>query len=175
MPQIHNVIMENNRSHNSGANSTLYNVAMKIFPLLSHIFIWNTTFCFAVTKFPYATSIYLSVSANEPGIKSEIYVVMLQVTPDSKIELVGCKLSEKSLLGFLHWKTYVPYTCTYFVTWLHLYCCIMYYIISSIYIYVFYPYLCSSEVSYRKCLVLEKFKWSDYLIHIWSIYLVSNR
>ena len=65
-----NVIMENNWLHKSGANSTLYNVAMTSFPILSQNFIWTYPGCFAVTKFPSATSMYLSVSNNEPGIHS---------------------------------------------------------------------------------------------------------
>ena len=36
-----NVIMENNWSQKSGTDSTLYNVAMKDFPLSSCIFIWT--------------------------------------------------------------------------------------------------------------------------------------
>ena len=41
-----NIIMENNGYHKSGANSTLYKIAMKGFPLSSHIFIWSSpVFC----------------------------------------------------------------------------------------------------------------------------------
>ena len=36
-PAIINVMMENSLSHKSGANSTLYKVSTKVFPLLSHI------------------------------------------------------------------------------------------------------------------------------------------
>ena len=72
---------------------------MKVLPLLSQIYILTYTVCFDVTKFPSATSIYLSVSTNEPGIKSEISGVMWQVAPESKIQLVSCELSQKSLLG----------------------------------------------------------------------------
>ena len=61
--------MENNRSHKSGAKSMFYNVAMKGFPLSSRNFIWNYPICFAVTKCPSETPIYLSVSANDPIIK----------------------------------------------------------------------------------------------------------
>ena len=46
-----------------------------------------------------ATSIYLSVSSNEPGMKSETYGVMWHVAPESKIQLVNCELSQKLLLG----------------------------------------------------------------------------
>ena len=73
--------MENNQLHKSGANITLYNIAMKVFPLSPHIFIWTFPVCFAVTKFPSATSIYLSVSTNDTGIKYEISVGTWQVTP----------------------------------------------------------------------------------------------
>ena len=38
------VTMENNKSHKSGANSTLYNVSMKGLPLSSRIFIWLILF-----------------------------------------------------------------------------------------------------------------------------------
>ena len=36
-PKFNNIIIENSRSHKYGANSTLYNVSMKGFLLLSHI------------------------------------------------------------------------------------------------------------------------------------------
>ena len=65
----------NNQLHKSGANITLYNVAMKGFPLSSHIFIWTYPIFFAVIKFPSKTVLYLSVATNEPGIKYEIYGV----------------------------------------------------------------------------------------------------
>ena len=56
-------------------------------------------FFFAVKKYPSETSIYLSVSTIEPGIKSEISGIMWQVAPESKIQLVSCKLSPKYLIG----------------------------------------------------------------------------
>ena len=70
--------------HKSGANSMLYNVAMKGLPLMSRIFIWTYPVCFVVTKFLSSTSIYLSVSANESSKKPEISGVMWQVAPESK-------------------------------------------------------------------------------------------
>ena len=91
--------MENNQSHKSGSNSTLYNVSMEGFPMLSHIYIWACLVCFAVNKCLSATSIYLSGYTNEPGIKSEISGVMWQVAPESKIQLFSFKLYPKSLLG----------------------------------------------------------------------------
>ena len=76
---------------------------MKFFTLLSHIFIWNSPVCFAVTliqtQSPSSNSIYLSIYTNETGIKSEISGVMLQVAPESKIQLVSCEIYQKSLLG----------------------------------------------------------------------------
>ena len=63
------VIMENHLSHRSGDKSTLCNVAIKVSPLLSHIFIRTCTFCFTVTWCPSATSICLFLSSNEPVIK----------------------------------------------------------------------------------------------------------
>ena len=85
--------MEKNQFHKSGANITLYNVSTKGFPLLSHIFIWTYPVCFDVTKFPSTNSINLSISTNDSGIKYEISGVMLQVAPESKIQLVSCELS----------------------------------------------------------------------------------
>ena len=85
--------MENNQSHKSGANITLYNVAMKGVSLSSLIYIWSCPVCFAVTKFPSTTLIYLFVYTNEHGMKSEISGVILQVAPESKTQLVSCKLS----------------------------------------------------------------------------------
>ena len=91
--------MKNNQSHKSGENSTLYNISTKGLPLWSHIFVLTSPVFFAVTKFLYTTSIYLSVSTNETGIKSEISGVMWQVAPESKIHLVSCELYPKSILG----------------------------------------------------------------------------
>ena len=82
-PAFINVMIENNLSHNSGAKSTLYNVAIKVFPLLSHICIRTEPFCFSLTWCPSATSIYLSVSSNDPGMKSETSGFMWHVSPDS--------------------------------------------------------------------------------------------
>ena len=46
-------------------------------------------------KFSSKNSIYLYVSTNEPGIKSEISGVMWKVSPEYKIQLVSCELSPK--------------------------------------------------------------------------------
>ena len=92
------IYLLNNWSYNSGANSTMYNAAVRSLPLSSHIFIWTSSFCFAVTKSPYATSTYLSVYACEPGIKSKFFYVMLQVAPESKTQLISCEMSPKYLL-----------------------------------------------------------------------------
>ena len=62
--------MENNQFHKSGTNSMSYNVSTKGFPLLLHIFVWNSPAFFSVKKFPSETSIYLSVYNNDPVIKS---------------------------------------------------------------------------------------------------------
>ena len=74
--------MENNQSHKSGVNITLYNVSMMVFPLLLHISIWTCPVFFVVKKFLSAISIYLSISANESGIKSEISGTMWQAAPE---------------------------------------------------------------------------------------------
>ena len=92
-PAFINVTIENNLSYKSGAKSTLYNVAMNVFPLLSHICIHTWHFCFAVTWCPSATSMYLSISSNDPGMKSETSGVIWHVAPESKIQLVNCELS----------------------------------------------------------------------------------
>ena len=65
-PAFINVMIENNLSHKSGARSTLYKVATNVFPLSSHICISTEPLCFAVTWFPSATSMNLSVSSNDP-------------------------------------------------------------------------------------------------------------
>ena len=57
-----NVLIENNLSHRSGAESTLCNVAIKISLLLLQIFIRTCSFCFSVTWCKYSTSIFLSLS-----------------------------------------------------------------------------------------------------------------
>ena len=100
-PKFINVILENNLSHISGAKSTVWNVAMKVSPLSSHIFIWICTFYFSVTWCPSATSIYLSLSYNDPRIKYEPCGLIWHVAPESKIQLVNCKLSPRSLLELL--------------------------------------------------------------------------
>ena len=74
---------------------------MKGSPLLMHIFIRTCPFCFAVTWCPSADSICLSISSNDPGIKSETYGVTWHVALESKIQLVNCELSQKFLLGHL--------------------------------------------------------------------------
>ena len=91
--------MVNNQSHKYGSNSTLYNLTMKGFPLSSFISIWTFSVCFDLKKCPSAHSIYLSVSTNNIGIKSEIYGVMWKISPESKIQLFSCELSPKYLLG----------------------------------------------------------------------------
>ena len=92
-PAFINVMIENNMSHKSGANSTFYKVVMKVFPLLLHICIRNDPFCFAVTWCPSGTSMYLSLSSNDPRMKYETYGVMWHVDPESKIQMVNCELS----------------------------------------------------------------------------------
>ena len=77
---------------------------MTVFPLSSPIFVWASPICFAVTKFPSATLIYLSVATNNPGIKSEIYGVVWQVAPESKIQLGSCKLFKISFRYFCIWR-----------------------------------------------------------------------
>ena len=71
----------------------LYNVAMKVFLLLSKTFIRTCPFCFAVTWCTSATPMYISVSYNDPGMKYETDGVMWHVAPEYKIQLVYCQLS----------------------------------------------------------------------------------
>ena len=94
-----NLKIKNKLPHRSGAKRMLCNVAIKRFPLSSHIFIWTWPICFAVTWCPSATSIFLSVSSNGPGIKYETCGVMWHVDPESKIQWVNCELSSEYLLG----------------------------------------------------------------------------
>ena len=91
--------MENNLLHRSGAKSTLLNVTINGFSLLSHIFIWAFHFCFAVTWCPSVTSICLSISSNKHGIKPETCGTIWHVDTESKIQSVNYKLSPKYLLG----------------------------------------------------------------------------
>ena len=93
------VIMENNQSHKSGANSMLYNLAIKGFPLSSHMFVWISPCFFCCEKCPSVTSMYLSIWTSNPGTKSDISSVMWQVMPESKIQLVSYFMSPKYLLG----------------------------------------------------------------------------
>ena len=139
---------ENNILHESGANSTLYNVSMKDFPLSFRIFIWASPVYFAVTKFSSATSIYLSVFLNEPGIKSKISGVMWQVAPESKIQLVSCKLSPKFLLG-LYELEYIYAIDTYIV------CYSLWYVLFSDVLYIFVDL-------YARVLGFSVFQWNFY-------------
>ena len=108
-PKFINVIIENNPSHKSGAKSTLCNVAMKISLLSSHIFIHTCPFCFAVTWCPSVTSMCLSVSYNEPGIKYKISGVMWHVAPESKSNWSIAKCRQYFHYDIRHYQTYVPY------------------------------------------------------------------
>ena len=90
---------KNNLSYKSGAKSMLCIVAMKGSSLSSHIFIRTWPCCFALTWYLSATSMCLSVYNNEPRIKSETFVVMWHIDPESKVQLVNYKLSPKFLLG----------------------------------------------------------------------------
>ena len=63
-----------------------------LFPLSSHICIRTEPFCFAVTWCPSATSMNLSVSSNDPGIKSVTSGVIWHFAPESKIQLFNFKL-----------------------------------------------------------------------------------
>ena len=85
--------MENSLSHKSDASKMLYNVAIKVYPLSSNICMRTDHFCFAVTWCLSANSINLSVSSNDPGMKSVTSGVIWQVAPESKIQLVNCELS----------------------------------------------------------------------------------
>ena len=87
---------------------TLFRSPSCLVSLSSHIFIWTCPFYFSMMWRPSATSIYLSVSYKEPGIKSETCGVIWHVAPESKIQLVNCELSPKSLLEFCHYQTFVP-------------------------------------------------------------------
>ena len=86
-------MIENNLSHKSGASKKLYKVAIKVSLLSSNICMRTDPFCFAVTWCPSATSMNLSVSSNYPGMKSVTSGVILQVAPESKIQLFNCELS----------------------------------------------------------------------------------
>ena len=85
--------------HKYGAKSTLCSIKIKGSLLMPHIFIRNFPFCFSVTSCLSTTSICLSVSSNETVIKSETYGVLWHVDPESKTQLVNCKLSPKLPLG----------------------------------------------------------------------------
>ena len=78
----------------------------RISVIVTH-FICTCPFCFALTWRLSATSISLYVSSNEPGIKYETSGVMYHFAPESKIQLVNCKLSPKLSLGH----SSLPYIC----------------------------------------------------------------
>ena len=128
-----NLITEDDKSHKSFSNSTSYNLAMKDFPLLSCIFIWDSPVCFSVKKCPSSTTMYLYVSTNDPSTKYEISGVMWQVTSDSKTQLVSCEMSPKYFLGFPHCNTYVPQR--------HLLWYVLFSDVLSIFVYLYARYL----------------------------------
>ena len=97
-PEFINIIIYNNLSYRSGSKSLLFNVVVKLSLLSLHIFICTSTFCFAAMGHPSATSICLSVSSNKLGTEYETCGVVWHVSPESKIQLVNCTLSPKSLL-----------------------------------------------------------------------------
>ena len=97
-PEFLNLIIENNPAHRSGAKIMLCNFSMKGYLLSSHIYIWTCPFCLAMTWCPSAHSIYLSVSSNNHGITFETCGDVWHVAPESKIQLVNCKMSPKYLL-----------------------------------------------------------------------------
>ena len=84
-------------SHRSSSKSTLWEVVMKGFLLLSHIIIWTYPLCFPMTQCPSATSMYLSIPSNEPR-KIETWGVIWHVDPKYKIIFVNWKLLPKSIL-----------------------------------------------------------------------------
>ena len=102
-PEFIDLIMENKKYHKSGSSSTLYNVSMKGLPLSPQICIGTSPVCFSVTKLSFETSMYLFIYTSEPVTESQIYGVMWQVSPDSKIQLVSWKMYPKYLLGL-----YIP-------------------------------------------------------------------
>ena len=134
-------------SQKYGVNSTLYSVAMKGFPLSSHMFFCTPPF-FDVTKRPTATSVYLSISTSEPGTKYEIYGVMLQVAHESKIQLVGCEISPKYLLGLSTLEYIRAIEVKFSVTRFVLYYCLRTYLFLLNCTQNVLSYLCSSEISF---------------------------
>ena len=152
----------------------LYNAATKSFLLSLHIFIWTYPLCFDVTKFPYETSIYLSLAISEPDTKSEISGVMWQVVPESKIQLVSCELSPKYLLGLstlegIH------------AIGVYILCDLCHSVLFSDYLYFFFDlnaqvlsFTRSSELYFTTYLVSDNLWSSDHPIYIWISYLAFD-
>ena len=146
---------------------------MQVFTLLSRFSIWNACVRFYVTKCWFPTSINIHVFTNEPGMKYKIYGVMWQVVCESKIKLVSCDMSPKSLLGI---STLEDIPAIYWYIFCDSLFSLLFYdvlYISLICVHEFKDFLCSSELSYPMYLVSKFFRWNDPLVHIWSMYLVS--
>ena len=164
--------------HKSGANIKFYTRATEGFPVLSQTFIWTSPVCFALKKWPSTTSMYLSVSSNEPGIQSKISSVMLQVALYSKIQLISCDLYLKSLLGFF------GLMCIRAID-VYIFCYLLWYLLftDALYIY-FYQYTQILGFSVFQWTFLSKvygfgkfvIKWSfvPYLKHVFGVWLLRS-
>ena len=174
-PKFINATMENNWSHKSGANTTLYHLAMKGFPLLSIISIWTCPACFAVMKWSSKTSIYLFVSTNEPGKnpKSLVSCGKLHLSQKYDWPVASCL---HSLFKTLHIGRHTCHRHLY-ILWLAFVCTgfPMYYIFSLICTHTFQGFPRFSELSYPNFLVLDNLHWNSPPIHTQSTYLVSDR
>ena len=165
--------MENIWSHKYGANSKLYNVLMKGLPLSSRIYIWTYPVCFTVTKFPPATSIYVSIYTSEPGMKYECSGFMWQVALESKTQLVSCELSRKSLLEI---STLEDIGAINAYIFFDLFCSLLFYNVVSIFLYLSMCFKLSISVKFIfQFPVSKNMQSNDPPIHIWSTFLVSNR
>ena len=158
--------MENNRSHKSGANSTLYNVAMKGLTLSPHMFIWTSP-VFLLWK-----NSHLQLQCIYP-----FPPVILVKNPKPT---VSCDKSNQSLKSnwsvascpqnifqeFLRWNTYVPQTRIFSVNHFVSYSCPRHYLILSICMYKFSACPCSSDISVLYLQVLNNMQSIDPPPHI---------
>ena len=105
---------------------------MKGFPLSSSISIWSCPFFFAVTKYPSATLIYLSVSTNDLGIKYKISVSCDKSHLSLKFNWSVARCLHSFFHGFLHWNKYVPYSHISYGTsfCLYVFWCLIYFLLS---------------------------------------------
>ena len=167
--------MYNNWLHKSVANSTLYNVAMKDLPLLSHIFIW-TFYCLFLCDKILICNFNIFICFHQ-WAWYKIRNIWCHVTSRTWVynPIFSCDLSSKYLLA-LYMLAYINSIDTY------IFCDLFWYVLFSEILHIFIDLYAQGlgfsvlqKLSHPKCPVSDNLRWNDPPIHIWRTYLISNR